>query len=79
MNLREGGFYETERGRVVGPLTRMRHSVEETYYHDSFLEPGLWRANGRCIHPESKTGWSYGNITKETKKRSEDELLCLVE
>lgn len=66
MMVREGAWYITERGRVVGPLRDMTHSVRETYQHESYFEPGLWDRFGRCDHPETKTAYSYGNLVSET-------------
>jgi len=79
MKVREGAWYTTQRGRVVGPLKRMTHSVREMYHHDSYFEPGIWDEFGRCTHPETKTGYSYGNLVAETTQPEGEENVSLVE
>lgn len=77
MLIQEGKFYATQRGRVVGPLQRMKHTLAETYWHDDYFETGLWDRFGRC-HPETKTGYSYGNLICETIEPKQEEMMQCV-
>ena len=72
MLIQEGKFYATQRGRVIGPVMRMKYALTETYWHDDYFEPGLWDMLGRC-HPETKTGYSYGNLISETVQPKQEE------
>ena len=74
MIVREGCWYTTQRGRVVGPVEIMTHSKQETYHYNDYFEPGIWDIFGRCSHPETKTGYSYGNLVAETTQ-PEGELI----
>ena len=75
MRVHEGAWYTTQTGRVVGPLQRMKHSVTETYWHDDYHETGIWDRFGRCSHPETRTGHSYGNLVCETTEPRQEEIL----
>lgn len=74
MLIQEGKWYVTQKGRVVGPLQRMKHSVLETYWHNDYFETGIWNKYGRC-HPETKTGYSYGNLICETTEPEQEETI----
>ena len=74
MRVREGAWYVTQKGRVVGPLQRMNHAVLETYWHNDYFETGIWNKYGRC-HPETKTGYSYGNLICETTEPEQEETI----
>ena len=74
MRVREGAWYTTQKGRVVGPLQRMKHAVLETYWHNDYFETGIWNKYGRC-HPETKTGYSYGNLIGETTEPKQEEMI----
>ena len=74
MLIQEGKWYVTQKGRVVGPLQRMKHSVLETYWHNYYFETGIWNKYGRC-HPETKTGYSYGNLICETTEPEQEETI----
>lgn len=75
MRVEAGKWYATQRGRVVGPLQRMRHAVAETYLHDDYFETGIWDRFGRCSHPETKTGYSYGNLVCEATQPKQEEMI----
>lgn len=75
MRVQEGRWYATQRGRVVGPLQRMHHMIQETYWYPDYWETGIWDARGRCGHPETKTGWSYGDLTQEVEEPAHETTL----
>lgn len=75
MRVETGKWYATQRGRVVGPLQRMKHAVAETYWHDDYHETGIWDRFGRCFHPESRTGYSYGNLVQEVEESADVSLV----
>ena len=75
MIVREGAWYATQRGRVVGPLKLLKHAKIESFWHDDYHETGIWGVDGRCTHPESKTGYSYGNLVCETTQPKQEETV----
>jgi hypothetical protein len=75
MLIQENKWYATQRGRVVGPVQRMNHAITETYWHDNYFETGIWDRFGRCSHPETRTGYSYGNLVCETVEPKQEEIL----
>ena len=74
MRVEAGKWYATQKGRVVGPLQHMNHAVLETYLHEDYFETGIWDRFGRC-HPETKTGYSYGNLICETVEPKQEEMI----
>lgn len=67
MRVYEGAYYVTQRGRIVGPLRRMQNSMHPQFYFDDEFEAGIWNQYGRCNNPETKTGFSYGDLVCETE------------
>lgn len=64
MRISEGAYYATQRGRIVGPLLRMQSTPNQFYFDDDF-ESGIWNQHGCCNNPETKTGFTYGNLVCE--------------
>jgi hypothetical protein len=55
----------------------MNHAVTESYLHDDYFETGIWDRFGRC-HPETHTGYSYGNLICETVEPKQEEMMQCV-
>jgi hypothetical protein len=74
MLIRDGAWYATQRGRVVGPVQRMSHTVTEAFWFEDYFETGIWDRFGWC-HPETRTGYSYGNLVCETEQPKQEETM----
>ena len=78
MKVRAGAWYITQRGRIVGPLQLMSHMLTESYEFKHYDEPGIWNRFGKCNHPETKTGWTYGNLLSETAEPKQEGIMPCV-
>ena len=74
MRVEAGKWYATQKGRVVGPLQQMNHAITESFWFEDYFETGIWDRFGRC-HPETKTGYSYGNLICETTEPEQEETI----
>jgi hypothetical protein len=45
----------------------MNHAVTESFWFEDYFETGIWNRFGWC-HPETKTGYSYGNLVQEVEE-----------
>lgn len=75
MRVEAGKWYATQTGRVVGPLQRMNHAITESFWFEDYFETGIWDRFGRCSHPESRTGYSYGNLVQEVEEPADVSLV----
>jgi hypothetical protein len=53
----------------------MNHTPTETFWFEDYFETGLWDRFGRCSHPETRTGYSYGNLICETIEPKQEETM----
>lgn len=74
MRVEAGKWYATQTGRVVGPVQRMNHAVTESFWFEDYFETGIWNKFGWC-HPETKTGYSYGNLVQEVEEPAHETTL----
>jgi len=52
----------------------MNHTPTETFWFEDYFETGIWDRFGWC-HPETRTGYSYGNLVCETEQPKQEETM----